>query len=350
MLSVATVNVNGIRAAFRRGMGEWLDKRQPDVLLLQEVRGSDEILADHLDPAEWDLAHEAGAAKGRAGVAIASRLPMTAVRVGLGTGSTGDAGRWVEADVALPDGRTLTVVSVYLHSATVGTPSLDEKYAFCEHVGARLREPGGGRRAGRGGGDLNIAHREVDIKNWKGNLANAGFLPRERAYLDHWFDGLGWHDLGREPGRRRSRAVHVVVLAGQGVRQRRGVADRLPGSRPRPWFPSPSGRRWTARRRTPSGSATTPRWWWSSTPDGCPSGCPSGCASGPTGWRRTALGPAPSAADGREPERAPGQPRGRTASRLAMSASTRAAGASGSAATTGVPPSPASRSDTSSGT
>ncbi|MBN9326642.1 MAG: exodeoxyribonuclease III [Cellulomonas sp. 73-145] len=200
MLSVATVNVNGIRAAFRRGMGQWLDKRQPDVLLLQEVRGSDEILADHLDPAEWDLAHEAGAAKGRAGVAIASRLPMTAVRVGLGTGATGDAGRWVEADVTLPDGRTLTVVSVYLHSATVGTPSLEEKYAFCEHVGARLRELAQVGGLAVVGGDLNIAHREVDIKNWKGNLANAGFLPQERAYLDHWFDELGWHDLGRELG------------------------------------------------------------------------------------------------------------------------------------------------------
>ena len=200
MLSVATVNVNGVRAAFRRGMGEWLEKRSPDVLLLQEVRGSDEILADHLDPAVWDLAHEAGAAKGRAGVAIASRLAMSAVRVGLGTGVTGDAGRWVEADVALPDGRTLTVVSAYLHSATVGAPSLEEKYAFCEHVGARL-----GELAAAGGlvvvaGDLNIAHREVDIKNWRGNLANAGFLPRERAYLDHWFGGLGWHDVGRELG------------------------------------------------------------------------------------------------------------------------------------------------------
>ena len=165
MLSVATVNVNGIRAAFRRGMGEWLDKRSPDVLLLQEVRGSDEILADHLDTAVWHLAHEAGAAKGRAGVAIASRLPMSAVRVGLGTGVTGDAGRWVEADLTLPDGRPLTVVSAYLHSATVGTPSLEEKYAFCEHVGARL-----GELAAAGGlvvvaGDLNIAHREVDIKN-----------------------------------------------------------------------------------------------------------------------------------------------------------------------------------------
>ncbi len=198
---VATVNVNGIRAAYRRGMAGWLARRQPQVLLLQEVRGSDEILADHLDPTVWDLAHEAAQARGRAGVAIASRLPMSAVRVGLGTGVTGDTGRWVEADVTLPDGRGLTVVSVYLHSGTLGTPSMDEKYAFLEHVTARLAA----LRADPDalvlvGGDLNIAHRSVDLKNWKGNLRAAGCLPAERAYLDRWFDELGWADLGRRLG------------------------------------------------------------------------------------------------------------------------------------------------------
>ncbi len=205
VLTIASVNVNGIRAAYKRGMGAWLEARRPDVVLLQEVRATDEILADHLPPGEWHLAHEASETKGRAGVAIASRLPMTAVRIGLGTGVTGDSGRWVEADLALPahDGspeRTVTVVSTYLHSGTLGTPSMDEKYAFLEHVTARLAA-----LADQGGyavvaGDVNIAHREADIKNWKGNLKSAGFLPRERAYLDRWFDELGWHDLGRELG------------------------------------------------------------------------------------------------------------------------------------------------------
>lgn len=204
VLTIATVNVNGIRAAFRRGMGEWLDVRKPDVLLLQEVRGSDEILADHLSPDEWHLAHEAGHAKGRAGVAVATRLPMSAVRVGLGTGVTGDAGRWVEADLEVPtEGgptRALTVVSAYLHSGTVGTPSMDEKLAFLEHVTARMAEIAAGGGMAVVAGDVNIAHREVDIKNWRGNLKKAGFLPEERAYLDRWFGELGWRDLGRELG------------------------------------------------------------------------------------------------------------------------------------------------------
>ncbi|MBU4215372.1 MAG: endonuclease/exonuclease/phosphatase family protein [Actinobacteria bacterium] len=193
--TIATVNVNGVRAAFRRGMGQWLERCAPDVLLLQEVRADDGSLAALLPG--WDLAHEAGAAAGRAGVAIASRYPMRAVRIGLGTEVAGDQGRWVEADLDLPDG-PLTVVSVYLYSATVDHPSLDAKYAFCEHVTKRLAELGGTPAVV--GGDLNIAHREVDIKNWKGNLGKAGFLPDERAYLDRWFDELGWTDVGRALG------------------------------------------------------------------------------------------------------------------------------------------------------
>nr|WP_311836023.1 exodeoxyribonuclease III [Cellulomonas fimi] len=199
MLTIATANVNGIRAAFRRGMDGWIDDRKPDVLLLQEVRAPDEVLSVFL-PSGWDLAHEESELKGRAGVGIASRLPMSAIRIGLGKDVPTNTGRWVEADLELPAGGTLTVVSTYLHSGTVGTPSMDEKFAFLDLVTTRL-----GELAAQGGyvvvaGDLNIAHRNVDLKNWKGNLKAAGFLPEERAYLDRWFDELGWCDLGRRLG------------------------------------------------------------------------------------------------------------------------------------------------------
>ena len=104
----------------------------------------------------------------------------------------------VRSNIGTP--RTLTVVSAYIHSGQAGTPKMDEKYAFLDRVTARL-----GELAEAGGlvvvaGDLNIAHRNVDIKNWKGNLKSAGFLPEERAYLDRWFDDLGWTDLGRRLG------------------------------------------------------------------------------------------------------------------------------------------------------
>ena len=209
MLTVASVNVNGIRAAWKRGMGEWVAARQPDVLLLQEVRAPHEMVGDFLPASDWDLAHHESQVKGRAGVAIATRLPMRAVRIGLtplpdatdGSELPSDTGRWVEADLDLPDGRVLTVVSTYIHSGTLGTPSMAEKYAYLERVTARLAE----LRADDDGlallaGDVNIAHRNEDIKNWKGNVKSAGFLPQERAYLDRWFDGQGWVDLGRRLG------------------------------------------------------------------------------------------------------------------------------------------------------
>ncbi|UFU03893.1 exodeoxyribonuclease III [Ruania suaedae] len=197
-LSIATFNVNGIRAAFRRGMGAWLTRHAPDVLLLQEVRATDEIIEGYLGEG-WYLAHEEGAAKGRAGVAIASRRPFEDVRIGVGEPSArvdGESGRWVEADIRCGD-RSVTVVSTYIHSGTAGTPSMDEKYAFLDKVSARMGELGAQGRTAVVAGDVNIGHTERDIKNWKGNRKNAGFLPEERAYLDRWTGELGWVDLGR---------------------------------------------------------------------------------------------------------------------------------------------------------
>ncbi len=207
-LVVATANVNGIRAAFRRGMGDWLAARTPDVLLLQEVRAPDALLNEYLEG--WHVAHQSSDLKGRAGVAVASRLPLHAVRVGLGAHAADggpepavDTGRWVEADVELPGGGLLTAASAYLHSASAAPGqehTLVAKYAHLEKVTARLAELAAGETPAVVAGDLNIAHRNVDIANWKGNLKSAGFLPEERAYLDRWFDELGWTDLGRAHG------------------------------------------------------------------------------------------------------------------------------------------------------
>ena len=237
-LTVATVNVNGVRAAFRKGMGAWLEGRAPDVVLLQEVRAPLEELAKLLPADEgWHLAAQASEIKGRAGVAIASRLPLRAVRLGLEpardaqtpttaageslaqveplstTGTVSetnpfgeppvDTGRWIEAEVSLPDGTVATVVSCYLHSATNAEGYLHTllaKYAHLDKVTTRLAELAGAEQAVVVGGDVNIAHRNADIANWRGNKKSAGFLPEERAYLDRWFGELGWTDLGRAHG------------------------------------------------------------------------------------------------------------------------------------------------------
>ncbi|MFC4554297.1 exodeoxyribonuclease III [Georgenia faecalis] len=205
-LTVASVNVNGIRAAFTRGMDAWLATRRPDVLLLQEVRASDEILTGLLGPG-WHVVHAECAVKGRSGVAVASRVPASGVRVGLGNGSPEaavDTGRWVEMDLAVPGGeRPLTLVSVYIHSGTATNPEkMAAKYAHLDAVSARMTTLAAQAEAGERdvvvGGDLNVVHRALDLKNWKGNHnKTSGVLDTEIAYLDRWFDDLGWVDVGR---------------------------------------------------------------------------------------------------------------------------------------------------------
>lgn len=191
-LVVATVNVNGVRAAVRRGMGDWLAEASPDVVLLQEVRAETDVLEQQLGEG-WHVVHHEAPAKGRAGVAVAARLPITAVRMGLDGVAPESAGRWVEADLETPVG-PVTAISVYVHTATAGTPSMDLKLAFLERMGERLAELTG--TAALLGGDLNVAHDHRDIKNWKGNRGKSGFLPEEQAHLTRWRD-LGWVDAGR---------------------------------------------------------------------------------------------------------------------------------------------------------
>ena len=218
MLTVATYNVNGVRAAHRRGLGAWLGARRApaagaplDVLCLQEVRADDATLASVLAEVGWPDAHVAHAeptdpgSRGRAGVAVVSSLPIAAVRdaraAGLGERFAG-AGRWVEADVRVPALGTVTVVSAYVHTGGAGTVKQDDKMAFLEAVGARMTDlaaPDGALALVTG--DVNVCHGEADLRNWRGNVGKAGFLPAERAHLDAWARA-GWVDVvrSRHPG------------------------------------------------------------------------------------------------------------------------------------------------------
>jgi exodeoxyribonuclease-3 len=205
-LRIASVNVNGVRAAYRKGMGDWLAARDVDVLALQEVRASTDDLTGLLGD-EWDVLHDEATAKGRAGVALASRRRATIHRVTFGADDFDSAGRWLEADYDV-GGRSLTVVSTYVHSGEVGTPKQVEKYRFLDAMESRLPEIRAHSELAVVMGDLNVGHRTLDIKNWKGNVKKAGFLPEERAYVDRFVGaegdpdynagaGLGWVDLGR---------------------------------------------------------------------------------------------------------------------------------------------------------
>jgi exodeoxyribonuclease III len=210
-LRIATINTNGIRAAFRKGMGEWLSGRDVDILAIQEVRASTEDL-ENLLGSEWDILHDPASAKGRAGVAIASRRKAHIHRVELGDHDFDSAGRWLEADYEVND-KIITVVSTYVHSGEADSPKQVEKYKFLDAMHARLPELAAHSEYAVVLGDLNVGHTQLDIRNWKGNVKRAGFLPKERAYFDRFMGplgetvecadgttgtGLGWVDVGRQ--------------------------------------------------------------------------------------------------------------------------------------------------------
>ncbi|WP_404443519.1 endonuclease/exonuclease/phosphatase family protein [Microbacterium marinum] len=206
-LRIASVNVNGIRAAARKGMHGWLENADVDVLTLQEVRAEAADLAAALPG--WHIVNDEALAKGRAGVAIAAREPLDVWRIEFGDDTLDSKGRWVEADIDV-DGEHLTVVSAYVFTGEDGTEKQVAKYAFLDAMEQRMPQLGAGHAVITG--DLNVGHREFDIRNWKGNVKKAGFLPRERAYFDRFTGpagetvtavdgstgvGLGWSDVGR---------------------------------------------------------------------------------------------------------------------------------------------------------
>jgi exodeoxyribonuclease-3 len=187
-------------------MGDWLADRKPDIVAVQEVRAERGDI-DALVDSTWHVINDEATAKGRAGVAILSRREPIAVRTEFGATDFDSAGRWIEADFPI-NGKTLTVVSCYVHSGEVDTPKQVEKYTFLDAFENRLAELAAGGALALVMGDLNVGHRTLDIQNWKGNTKKAGFLPAEREYFDRILGaesdpaynagaGLGWVDLGR---------------------------------------------------------------------------------------------------------------------------------------------------------
>ena len=209
-MRIATVNVNGIRAAARKGMGEWLTASAPDILLLQEVRADEQIAIDLLPgykAAIWPCR-----IKGRAGVGVAVRdggpAALGELRYGVAAPGTEepdvDSGRWLEADLTvtgLEGVEQLTVISAYLHSGQLGTEKMDQKYAHLELVDARMADLLAAARDDGPqvlmAGDLNVVRSERDIKNWRANHNRvSGVLDVEIEHLEEWFSS-GWVDVTR---------------------------------------------------------------------------------------------------------------------------------------------------------
>ncbi|QPK83627.1 endonuclease/exonuclease/phosphatase family protein [Corynebacterium qintianiae] len=191
-LTIASVNVNGIRAATKvrndsnPGMLGWLEETNADIVLMQEVRAEVDQARAALAPAleaGWHLAvapAEAPGAKGRAGVGILSRSQLEDVEIGIT--SFEDSGRFIAG--TLDDVR---VASLYLPSGSAGTAKQDEKYRFLDEFEPLLEQWAGEHPNMVIGGDWNICHRREDLKNHKTNHKKSGFLPHERAFMDAVF-------------------------------------------------------------------------------------------------------------------------------------------------------------------
>lgn len=198
VLTISTVNVNGMRAAAKKGFVEWLAASEADVVACQEVRAEAAQLPESVvAPLGWHARHAACSVKGRNGVSVYSRREPEEVRVGFGEPEFEESGRYLE--VHLPG---LVVSSLYLPSGDVGTPRQEEKERFMAAFLPYLVELRA-KAAAAGSevvvlGDWNIAHREADLKAWKTNQKNSGFLPEERAWLGRVYDEAGYVDVQRK--------------------------------------------------------------------------------------------------------------------------------------------------------
>ena len=194
MLRVTNFNVNGIRSCHRKGFLQWLRTHKTDVLCLQEVRALPEQLPPQLSqPKGWWTYYAPAAKKGYSGVAILSRREPDKVITKLGIDTADEEGRFIQADY----GNT-SIVSLYMPSGSSSQERQQVKYGFMDKLLPHLRRMQRSRRSYIVAGDWNIAHREIDLKNWKANSKNSGFLPEEREWLDRLFQKVGMVDAFRQ--------------------------------------------------------------------------------------------------------------------------------------------------------
>lgn len=192
-MRIISLNANGIRSAHAKGFHDWLAKQRADVVCIQETKAQVEQLADDIRrPGRWHTFHCDAEKKGYSGVALYSRVEPDRVVHGLGFDDFDREGRFVQADFG-----KLSVASVYLPSGSSSAERQQMKFRFMELFMPWLAARRGDGREYILCGDWNIAHREIDLKNWRSNQKNSGFLPEERAWLDSLFDDVGYVDAFR---------------------------------------------------------------------------------------------------------------------------------------------------------
>jgi len=194
LLKVVTLNVNGIRSAAKKGLFRWLAAQRADVVCLQELKCHETDLDAKLHGLKaFESCHAFATKKGYSGVAIYSRRKPDEVRRGMAVREFDNEGRYVEARFG-----KLWIVSVYLPSGSAGPHRQASKFRFLKRFLIHMK-----KIKDRGGeiilcGDWNIAHKEIDLRNWRSNQKNSGFLPQEREWLTRVFDDLGFVDVFRK--------------------------------------------------------------------------------------------------------------------------------------------------------
>lgn len=193
MIKVITANVNGIRAAHRKGFFDWLKQEDADFICLQETKAQMAVLLDdHFRPEGYHCYFHDAEKKGYSGVGIYSKTEPTSIDIGLGFALADTEGRYIQANFA-----NLSVASLYLPSGSSGDARQQQKYIFLDHYLEILKQQRQQDREFIICGDFNIVHKEIDIKNWKSNQKTSGVLPEERAWLDTLFDDVGFVDAFR---------------------------------------------------------------------------------------------------------------------------------------------------------
>jgi len=192
-MRVISLNLNGIRSAASKGVYAWLQTRQADLVCLQELKAqATDLSLEMLNPPELYGYFHYAEKKGYSGVGIYSRRQPDQIIEGLGIPDIDSEGRYIEAVFG-----DLSVVSLYLPSGSSGEERQAAKFAFMQRFLPRLEALANSGREFILCGDWNIAHREIDLKNWKGNLKNSGFLPEERAWMSDLFERVGLVDVYR---------------------------------------------------------------------------------------------------------------------------------------------------------
>jgi exodeoxyribonuclease III len=192
-MRIITVNLNGIRSAASKGFFEWLLNQDADVVCLQELKSRAEDMSEKmLKPKGYHGYFHYAEKKGYSGVGIYCRNQPQRIMAGLGIAEFDAEGRYLCADFA-----NFSVVSLYMPSGSSSEERQSVKFKFMEVFMPHLQELRASGREVVICGDWNIAHKEIDLKNWRGNKKNSGFLPEERAWLTKLFDEVGFVDVFR---------------------------------------------------------------------------------------------------------------------------------------------------------